>query len=93
MYKVFSAPLVITVILSSILGLLLAFVSKYLAVEEDERVEIINSVLPGVNCGACGYPGCNGYATAIIEENAPVNLCKPGKQAVVEKIEEILSKQ
>ena len=46
-------------------------------VEEDPRVGEVLGVLPGANCGACGYAGCADYAKAIVE-GAPVNKCVPG---------------
>jgi Na+-translocating ferredoxin:NAD+ oxidoreductase RNF subunit RnfB len=46
--------------------------------------------MPGANCGACGYTGCDGYAEAIIEENAAVNLCIPGGKKVIEDLSSLL---
>ncbi len=59
-------------------GLGLAVASKKFHVEIDPRVEQIIGVLPGANCGACGKPGCAGYAEAIVNEGAPLNACAPG---------------
>jgi RnfABCDGE-type electron transport complex B subunit len=56
-------------------GLGLAVASKKFHVEVDARVEQIMEVLPGANCGACGKPGCAGYAEAIVNEGAPINAC------------------
>jgi Na+-translocating ferredoxin:NAD+ oxidoreductase RNF subunit RnfB len=47
-------------------------------------------ILPGVNCGACGFAGCAAYASALVEGNAPVNLCKPGGSDVANKLAELL---
>ena len=47
------------------MGLFLAFASKKFEVEIDPNVEKIMDILPGANCGACGYPGCVGLAEAI----------------------------
>ncbi|RKZ00708.1 MAG: electron transporter RnfB [Candidatus Hydrothermota bacterium] len=68
--------------------LLLAY--KKLAVEEDPRIKRIEEVLPGANCGACGYPGCAAYAEAIVNENAPIDKCGPGGAEVARRIAEIL---
>ncbi|MCK7486980.1 MAG: hypothetical protein MZU97_16845 [Bacillus subtilis] len=43
-----------------VLGFLIFIVDKYFHVEEDKRLEMIVSMLPGINCGACGHPGCQG---------------------------------
>ena len=49
-----------------IFGLLLSFASVIFKVEVDEREEKILSVLPGANCGACGFAGCSAYAAAVV---------------------------
>jgi len=73
-----------------VLGALLALASKIFAVEKDERAEEIEAVLPGANCGSCGYAGCGAYAKAISKEGAKINCCSPGGQAVADKIAEIM---
>ena len=73
-----------------LLGALLAFASKIFAVEKDERAEAITEVLPGANCGSCGYAGCSAYAKAISSDNAKINACSPGGQKVSDKIAEIM---
>jgi len=60
-----------------------------LKVEVDPRVEEILDVLPGANCGACGYPGCANYADAIVK-GAPVNRCSVGGMEVAEAIARIM---
>ncbi|MDR3215097.1 MAG: electron transporter RnfB [Bacilli bacterium] len=79
-------------ILGVILGLVLGFADKFLKVEVDERVATISSLLPQFNCGACGYPGCNGLAEAIVDQTGKVSDCKPikpeGKETIYQYIEE-----
>lgn len=41
-------------------------------------IEDIDKILPQTQCGLCGYNGCKPYATAIINDQAPINLCPPG---------------
>ena len=68
-------------IIGIILGVLLVIASKYLYVEEDTRVEEVTKLLPGYNCGACGFPGCSGFADAIVNGKVDrLNHCKPGKE-------------
>ncbi|HOQ78318.1 MAG TPA: RnfABCDGE type electron transport complex subunit B [Candidatus Cloacimonas sp.] len=86
-------PVAIMGSLGLIFGLVLAFASKVFAVNIDERIEQIIEVLPGANCGACGQPGCAGYATAIVTEDKELNLCAPGGAAVVGKIAKIMGKE
>ena len=65
--------------LGLVLGLGLAFASEAFYVEEDLRMEKLMELLPGVNCGACGYPGCAGFAEGILEgEVEKLTSCKPG---------------
>lgn len=70
---------IIAVLLLTGLGVLfgigLAVASRKLAVESDPRIDEIEGLLPGANCGACGYPGCRGLAEAIVQGSAPVNAC------------------
>ncbi len=77
-------------ILGIICGALLGYAGQKLKVEVDERVKEIEEILPGANCGACGYPGCSGYAKAIVDGKAPINLCSPGGVEVQEKIGKIM---
>jgi len=69
---------------------ILSIASKFMYVKIDERITLLSNVMPGANCGACGYPGCAGYASALIEENAKTNLCTPGGAPLLVKIGEIL---
>jgi len=64
------------------LGLLfgagLAFASQKFAVEVDARAVQILDALPGANCGGCGFPGCGGFANAVVAGDAPINGCPVG---------------
>ena len=55
------------------IGIFLGLASVIFKVSVDEREEKIVEVLPGNNCGGCGYPGCSGLAAAIVKGEAPVN--------------------
>ena len=88
-------PFMLSSILTlGVLGLLfgsgLAFAAKKFAVEIDPKVEAINAVLPHANCGACGQPGCAGYADAIVAGRVPPDKCTPGGKDVAEKIAQIM---
>ena len=69
-----------------VLGALLAFAAKRFAVETDPRVEAVLEMLPGANCGGCGYAGCAAYAESIVLKGASAALCSPGGQDVAYKI-------
>lgn len=68
----------------------LAFAGKKLAVKEDERIQKVRDCLPGAGCGACGYPGCDGYAAAVVNDGAPTNRCPVGGAAAAKAISEIM---
>lgn len=73
-----------------VFGVLIAIFAKMFYVQEDTRIEQVTEMLPGYNCGACGHPGCNGLATAIINEGASVDLCRPIKPDQKNVIREFL---
>lgn len=73
-----------------IAAILLTVAAKVFYVKTDERIEKINEALPQANCGACGYAGCNDYASAIVNNGAGTNLCRPGGADSANKIAEIL---
>ena len=83
-------PVVVLGITGILMGLFLAYASKKFEVEVDPKVEAILAILPGVNCGACGYPGCSGYASGVALEGAKMTLCAPGGPKVVQKIGDIM---
>lgn len=61
--------------LGIVFGISLAMAARKLAVESDPRIDEIEALLPGANCGACGYPGCRGLAEAMVAGSAQVNAC------------------
>ena len=73
-----------------ILGFFLGISGEKFKVEVDPREEAILEVLPGNNCGGCGYAGCSGLAAAIVKGEAEVNGCPVGGAPVAEKIGEIM---
>lgn len=64
------------------LGLLLGIAARRFHVETPPVVDEIEAVLPGTNCGACGFPGCRGLAEALAEGAAPISACTPGGRDV-----------
>ncbi|HHV58848.1 MAG TPA: RnfABCDGE type electron transport complex subunit B [Clostridiaceae bacterium] len=73
-------------------GLCLSYASKKFGVKVDERIGKVRDVLPGANCGACGFTGCDGYAEAVVSGNADINKCTVGGRDVMVSIGEILGK-
>ena len=76
--------------ISGILGLILAFASKLFAVETNQKAEQIAELLPGANCGGCGYAGCSALAEAIADGKAPIDGCKSLSQQSIDTIAKIL---
>ncbi len=76
-----------------VFGAGLAVASKIFAVEENELAVKVRALLPGANCGACGYPGCDNLAAAIVDGTARVFDCPVSNEAVVSQIAEILGVQ
>lgn len=79
-------PVVILGSMGLLFGLLLSIASKVFAVYVDPLVGNILGVLPGANCGACGFPGCEGLANAIANGKAPCNACTIGGNSVAQKV-------
>ncbi len=79
-------------VISGVLGLILATASKLFFVKTDERIERISELLPGANCGGCGYTGCAALAEAIVKGEAPMTACNSVSDEVVAKIGEIMGK-
>lgn len=74
-----------------IIGILLLVCSYCFSVKENPIKKEIRECLPGINCGACGYKGCDDYAAALAEGGVEPNLCIPGAQSVANMIGEILN--
>ncbi len=78
--------LAVSAALALILGFLLGFFKKVFFVETDETVAKIRECLPGINCGGCGYPGCDGFAQAVANGEAPATGCTAGGKETAEKV-------
>ena len=72
------------------LGILLSVLSHFFEIKDDPRKKEIRECLPGINCGACGYKGCDDYAAALVEGGVKPNLCIPGAQKVADQIAQII---
>ena len=76
--------------IGAVCAVLLAVASKVMYVKTDERIAKLRACLPGANCGACGFSGCDGYAVAIASGEAEPTLCPPGGDAAYKQISEVL---
>jgi len=71
-------------------AVILAIASKTMSVKEDKRVVEVEEALPGLNCGACGYTGCQPFAVALLKNEAPVTGCLAGGEDTADKLAELL---
>jgi Na+-translocating ferredoxin:NAD+ oxidoreductase RNF subunit RnfB len=89
--------ILIPILTLSALGLLfgvgLAIASKKLAVQVDPRLERIQGLLPGANCGACGGAGCFGFAENLLSGKMPIEACRVAEEEVKEKIAHLLGQK
>ncbi len=76
--------------IGAFLGLGLAIATKVFHVEVDSRIEEVNEMLPGYNCGACGCPGCMGMAEKLVEGVINLKACKPAKEEALLEIQKYL---
>ncbi len=78
--------------LALIAGLVLAACSIAFAVESDPLVDELRATLPGSNCGACGFSGCDGYAEALAHKGAKAGLCAPGGEQTLKAISALIGR-
>ena len=83
-------PVLVVLAIGVVLGIGLSLADKFMSVPVDEKQIKIRECLPGANCGACGYSGCDGYAAALAEGKAEPNKCAPGGEATAKALGEVL---
>ncbi|MDD3108721.1 MAG: (Fe-S)-binding protein, partial [Alistipes sp.] len=92
-----NSVLVFTVVTLCVIGVVAAvilyFVAQKFKVEEDPRIDAVEGMLPGANCGGCGYPGCRGLADALVRNDDISSLyCTAGGSATMQPIAQYLGK-
>lgn len=65
-------------VLSITLAIILAIAHNKLKVEEDPRIDWVEEMLPGANCGACGMPGCRQFAAKLVSGEKQPSECTVG---------------
>lgn len=73
-----------------VIGIFLGVAAKFFHVEVDEKQTLVRDLLPGNNCGACGYPGCDNLAEAIAAGNAPATACPVANSEAYKNIAEVM---
>ncbi len=77
--------------LGLILALLLFLLAKKFKVEEDPRIDEVEKVMPGANCGGCGFAGCRAFAdSAVKAPNLDNHYCPVGGNDVMKQVAAIL---
>jgi Na+-translocating ferredoxin:NAD+ oxidoreductase RNF subunit RnfB len=71
-------------------GFMLGYFKSIFKTDENPKTELILSILPGANCGACGNPGCFNFAEKLASNQVPINGCRVGGIEVVKKLSEAL---
>ncbi len=89
MQNFFVAPAIMTG-LGLFFGIILAIAHRFLRVQEDPRIEQVEQLLPGTNCGACGQPGCHGFAENVAEGIQQPSGCTVASSDVIEIIADVL---
>lgn len=77
-------------ILAVAMSYVLGWASNAFHVEEDPRIEKAQEILPGANCGGCGYVGCREYAEAVVLEGEEVTKCTVGGSSVAQQLGELM---
>ena len=86
-----------TILTLSVLGILAAvilyFVAQKFKVEEDPRIDEVEKMLPGANCGGCGFAGCRAMAEAmVVREDISALFCPVGGAECMKKMAAYLGK-
>lgn len=76
--------------LGALLALIIGATARAFAVETDPRIETVTGMLPGVNCGGCGYAGCADFAKAIVEGRTIPSQCPVSTSVNITRIAEYL---
>jgi len=76
--------------LGLVFGLGLGVAAKVFEVKVDPLIPVVRDALPGANCGACGFAGCDAYAKAVVEEGAEISRCPVGGPDLVVELSKIM---
>jgi len=93
-----SSIVLFTILSLSVLGvaaaIILYFVAQKFKVYEDPRIDQVDAELPGANCGGCGYPGCRGFAEALVKaDDISTLFCPVGGNETMQTAAQILGKE
>ncbi len=81
---------IIALVVGVVLALIIGAAAKAFAVEPDLRKEALEELLPGANCGGCGFPGCGEFAKALLSAESSPECCPVCQPDSLKKIGEFL---
>lgn len=84
--------IIVALVIAFLLGVLLGLFKKIFHVDTDPKVQAVRDVLSGANCGGCGMAGCDSFAGAVVNGDAPTDGCVAGGSKCATSIAEILGK-
>lgn len=90
MFIIILSAFLFAALLAFLIGVALGWFESKFKVERDPKIDEVRAVLPGANCGGCGFPGCDGYAEAAGTGRAPTNKCTAGGAATAEAVSKIM---
>lgn len=79
-------PVIVLSVIGFLAAIMLGIASNIFYVKEDPRIKEVLSILPGANCGGCGFAGCSSCAEAIVKSEAQPNACVVGQTEVANQI-------
>ena len=85
-----ASAVILCTIVGAVGAIILVAAAKFMAVEEDPRIEEVANCLAGANCGGCGYAGCADYAKAVVMDGVPCDKCAPGGPKAAAAIAKIM---
>mgnify|MGYP002235409513 FL=1 len=85
-----ASAVILCTIVGAVGAIILVAAAKFMAVEEDPRIEEVAGCLAGANCGGCGYAGCADYAKAVVMDGVPCDKCAPGGPKAAAAIAKIM---
>jgi electron transport complex protein RnfB len=90
LFATLAVPAAVFGAMALVFGALLALAARVFEVKTDPKVTEVRAALPGANCGACGFPGCDGLAVAIASGQSKANACPVGGAATAEAVAEVM---
>ena len=84
------AAVILCTVVGTVGAIVLVAAAKFMAVEEDPRIEQVSACLAGANCGGCGYAGCADYAKAVVMDGVACDKCAPGGPKAAQAIAAIM---